>query len=53
MGKSGGRLDHVLEHVNKMDIYKSERTDRMQPRVLKELADINVRPPYIILERSW
>lgn len=53
LGKSGASLDHVLEHVNKMDIYKSERPDRIQPRVLRELADINVRPPCIILERSW
>lgn len=45
--------DQVRDHLSKIDIFKSMGHDRVHPQVLKELADVIVRPISIIFERSW
>ncbi|GAB0207177.1 mitochondrial enolase superfamily member 1 [Grus japonensis] len=45
--------DWVREHLGKVDMHKSMGPDGMQPRGLRELADVIVRPLSIIFERSW
>lgn len=41
----------VREHLNKLDIHKPMRPDRLYPQVPRELADIIARPLSFIFER--
>ncbi|GAB0183716.1 mitochondrial enolase superfamily member 1 [Grus japonensis] len=45
--------DLVRQYLSKLDPHKSTGPDGMHPQVLKELADVIVRPLLIIFERSW
>jgi len=45
--------DQVSEYFNKLNICNSMGTDGMHPRVLRELADVTVRPLLIILDQLW
>lgn len=44
--------DQVKQHLNKLDTHKPVDPEGTCPWVLRELADVNRRPPPTILERS-
>lgn len=44
--------DQVSEHKSKLDMIKSMEPDRMHPQVLRELADIVVKPLLVIFDHS-
>lgn len=44
--------DQVRDYVRELYPYKSMRPDRLPPRVLRELADVLVRPFHTIFEKS-
>ena len=45
--------DLVREHLAKITAHKSVGPKGMQPRLLRELAEVTAEPFSIILERSW
>jgi len=45
--------DQVREDLSKLGIHKPMGPDRMCPRVLRELADVIVRPLAITFDQSW
>lgn len=45
--------ERVRVHLNKVDIHKFMGPDRMDPQVLRELADIIARGLMIMFERPW
>ena len=45
--------DQVREYLSSLDIHKSMGPDGMHPQVLRELADVIVRPLSTILDQSW
>lgn len=40
-------------YLNKVKTHKSLGPDRLHPQVLREFADVIVRPFWIIFESSW
>jgi len=47
------REDWVRDHLRNMNIHKPMGPNEMHPKVLRELADITVKPLSVIFERSW
>lgn len=45
--------DQVRESLSKLDIHQSMGPDRMHPQVLREIANVIMRPLLIIFDQSW
>ena len=45
-------VEEVMEYLDKQDIHKSMGPDEMHIQVLRELADVIVRPPLTIFDQS-
>lgn len=45
--------DQAREYLSKLDILNPMGSDGLHPQVLRELADVIVRPPSIIFDQSW
>lgn len=45
--------DHVMDLLNKLDLHKSMELDRIQPQLLRKIADVVAKPLLAVFERSW